>query len=93
MEIGWPRGNRPAPIRKWEVSKNASRMLCEINQHPLGWEIRFSYRGEFYRSQVHWTLELAEAEVENVGCLASSFFLRTAVIYPRSEAIFPTVSP
>ena len=59
-EPSWP-SNRPAPIRKWEVSKNASRMLCEIDQHPLGWEIRFSYREEFYRSQVHPTRELAEA--------------------------------
>ncbi|MGH7339421.1 MAG: hypothetical protein ACREKH_02935 [Candidatus Rokuibacteriota bacterium] len=39
-------------------------MSCELNEHPLGWEIGCYLRGEFYYSRVHPARFAAEAEAE-----------------------------
>lgn len=39
-------------------------MSCEMNEHPLGWEIRCYLRGDFHDSHVSRTREEADAEAE-----------------------------
>jgi hypothetical protein len=39
-EPGWPFGNRPPAQLLWEVWKTGRIMSCEMNEHPLGFEIR-----------------------------------------------------
>lgn len=39
-------------------------MSCEINEHPLGWEIRCYLRGDFHYSYVLKARQLAEEEAE-----------------------------
>lgn len=37
---GWPFGDRPPHKLVWELWKTGRIMSCEMNEHPLGWEIR-----------------------------------------------------
>ena len=39
-------------------------MSCELNEHPLGWEIRCYLRSDFHYTHVSRTRELAEGEAE-----------------------------
>jgi hypothetical protein len=64
IEPGWPHGNRPPHTPLWELWKTGRFMSCEINDHPLGWEIRCYLRGDLHCSQASWTRELAEGEAE-----------------------------
>jgi len=52
-EHGWPFGNRPQGRVLWEVWKTGRIMSCEINEHPLGWEIRCYIGGQFHYSHVY----------------------------------------
>ena len=61
-EPGWPFGNRPPPRLLWELWKAGRVMSCEMNEHPLGWEIRCYLRGDFHYSNVQRSQHLAEAE-------------------------------
>jgi hypothetical protein len=63
-EPGWPRGNRPPHHVMWELWKPGKIMSCEINDHPLGVEIRCYLRGEFYYSRVHPVRFAAQEEAE-----------------------------
>ncbi len=63
-EPGWPFGNRPPHQLLWELWKPGYVMSCQINEHPLGWEIRCYLRGNFHYSHVATTRELAEEEAE-----------------------------
>jgi hypothetical protein len=62
MEPDWPFGNRPRPRRIWSLREAGRLMECEINEHPLGHEVRVYVQGDFHYSRVHHTLEAAEAE-------------------------------
>lgn len=64
MEPGWPFDNRPTPRRVWSVWKTGRLMECEINEHPLGFELRVYLGFDFHYSHAHPTRELAEAEAE-----------------------------
>jgi hypothetical protein len=41
-------------------------MECEINAHPLGHEVRLNERASLLSGQVHATLELAEADADDL---------------------------
>lgn len=63
-EPGWPFGNRPAPRLLWELWKTGRIMKCEMNSHPLGWEIRCYLGDRFHDSRVHTLLAAAEDDAE-----------------------------
>jgi hypothetical protein len=63
-EPGWPHGNRSVARTVWELWKPGHIMSCEINAHPLGYQLRLYMRGEFLSSQVFETLEQTEADAE-----------------------------
>lgn len=63
-EPGWPFGNRPPAKLLWEVWKTGRIMSCEMNEHPLGWEIRCYLCGEFHYSHVSPVQFAAEEEAE-----------------------------
>jgi hypothetical protein len=44
--------------------KTGRIMSCEMNEHPLGWEIRCYLRSDFHYSHVSRTREGAEQEAE-----------------------------
>jgi hypothetical protein len=44
------------------MRKDARIMTCEINPHPLGYELRISLGGELYYSRVHAARDLAVTE-------------------------------
>ncbi len=48
----------------WELWKTGRIMSCEMNEHPLGWEIRCYLRGDFHYSRVSRTRDGAEQEAE-----------------------------
>ena len=62
MEPGWPFGNRPTPRRVWTVWKAGQLTECEINAHPLGFELRLYVGGDFYYSRAFENVEATEAE-------------------------------
>lgn len=62
MEPGWPFDNRPAPQRMWVLWKTGRLMEAEINEHPIGFELRLYLGGDFCYSRAHAARELAEAE-------------------------------
>ncbi len=64
-EPGWPFGNRPPARLLWEVWKSGRIMSCEMNEHPLGWEIRYYVRGDFQSSQVFEGVARAETEAHD----------------------------
>ena len=64
IEPGWPRGNRPTPRLLWELWKVGRVMSCEMNEHPLGWEIRCYVGGNFHYSHVSPLRHLAKEEAE-----------------------------
>jgi hypothetical protein len=47
-------------------------MACEINAHPLGHEVRLYHCASLIQSQVHATLELAEADADDLKHLFSA---------------------
>ena len=51
-EPGWPRGNRPPHRVLWELWKPGCVMRCELNEHPLGHEIRVYHRDDLQAAQV-----------------------------------------
>ncbi len=63
-EPGWPFDNRPQAKLLWELWKTGRIISCELNEHPLGWEIRCYLRGDFHYSHVSRTRELADGEAE-----------------------------
>jgi hypothetical protein len=63
-EPGWPRGDRPPHVTVWELWKTGRIMSCEINEHPLGWEIRSYVGAEFRHSRVSGTRAEALEEAE-----------------------------
>jgi hypothetical protein len=63
-EPGWPHGNRPAASLLWELWKPGYVMSCEMNEHPLGWELRCYMRGDFHHSQILPSPDLAREEAE-----------------------------
>jgi hypothetical protein len=63
-EPDWPFGNRPTARLLWELWKTGRVMSCEMNEHPLGWEIRCYLRGQFHYSHVHPHPHLARDEAE-----------------------------
>ena len=54
-EPGWPFGNRPAPRKVWALWKSGRVMECEINGHPLGYELRIYMGGTFLTGQTFAT--------------------------------------
>jgi len=63
-EPGWPHGNRPRATLLWEVWKTGRIMSCEVNEHPLGWEIRCYVSGDFHYIHVHPVRFEAETEAD-----------------------------
>ena len=60
-EPGWPFGNRPLARVLWELWKGRVAS-CEMNEHPLGWQIRCNVNWEFHYSHVAPLRHLAEEE-------------------------------
>ena len=61
-------GNRPKCRRIWALWKSGVIQACEINGHPLGYEVRFYEHGELLVSHVHETVALAEIEANERKC-------------------------
>jgi hypothetical protein len=61
-ETGWPFDDRPPAMKVWEVYKTGRIMLCEMNPHPRGWEVRCYLSGEFHYSRVSRTRQEADEE-------------------------------
>lgn len=64
-EPGWPKGGRPAARTAWELWKPGRTLRCEINEHPLGHEIRIYHRDDFQLSQVFPSIEEAQRDAED----------------------------
>jgi hypothetical protein len=61
-EPGWPFGGRPKAIQAWCLWKAGSLQSCEINQHPMGFEVRYYQGTDFVSARIHGTLAAANED-------------------------------
>lgn len=66
VEPGWTSGGSRKGERVWSLWRSGTLARAEVNEHPLGYEVRVYMRGGLLFKSVHPTREAAELEAHEL---------------------------